>query len=299
MKLAERREEQKKRDQLTCNEKKNKFTEQNDSTESVGGRSEQSHDGEKVIKIETRRFDRKSGKYENEDWKDDPKKRNRTNKKTINKRDGKERKDEYSRRYSDNKRNNESDPRRKTKTFKGSEGSRADIRKINESENKSESRDKGGEDSTGLETNKSRSFDDLRFLSSAVQKSIELPPIDDYKNKKRSSSLEFARSDNTSPIIEAQKTILKRKEKNDLKRTENSNALRSRKDISNRRSYAESKGVSKKKDRSDGKVEDSKDGNSKSGDGVNSRDKENSKSRDAAARAERRIRNKVTIAFIV
>lgn len=298
LKLAERREEQKKRELHNTSEKRQDTGEVLDTSDTNDLNEQIKTTEEKSVKPERKRYDnRKGNKYENDDWKDDNKKRNR-NEKSNSKRDGRDRKEEYSRRNID-KKANDSDLRRKAKMYKGSDPSKSDKKKTSslhdEQENKhcSVNQEKTKKE-VEIPEKKSRSIDDLSCILGveSYNSGIGIQP-----NLKRSKSLETSRPEKNIEsflISDIEKIILQKREKSlmkDSKQAENSSTFRSRKDLSNKK-YMDNKMSLKNKERSHEKHEEmieeqSSKNTHESGCGGDFTNKPKE-----VSRAERRIRNK-------
>lgn len=297
LRLAERREEQKKRDLLNSGDKKT------DTDLGEADTGEGTGEQPKIPEEKTSRFEKKKYEYRkkyDDDWKDE-KKRGR-NDRTNMKRDGRDRKDDY--RRNQDKKTSDSDLRRKVKTFKNSEYSKVTDDKKKSStvahdqvegkmqeefdKNKIENKDQE------LSKDKWKSVDDLVLTSNVERKNSDKIEIENNDNivgiKKRHSSLENLRHEEKSPTEPPPKKVtLLQREKQVPKEIKD----RSRKDLSSHKSTSESKAYShKKKERFHEKQEEAKDSSEA---GSKSRDQESegncTKSKDAP-RSDRRIRNK-------
>ncbi|CAH1404887.1 unnamed protein product [Nezara viridula] len=298
LRLAERREEQKKRDLLNSGDKKI------DTDLGEADPGEGAGEQPKILEEKSSRFEKKKyeyrKKYDNDDWKDE-KKRGR-NDRTNMKRDGRDRKDDY--RRNQDKKASDSDLRRKVKTFKNTEFSKVvdDKKKASavvhdQSEGKMlEDYDKNQMEKNDNELSKDKwkSVDDLVLTSTVERKNsdkIEVESSDTLgASKKRHSSLENLRhEEKCSAEPPPKKVTLLQREKQEPKEMKD----RSRKDLSSHKPLTETKTYShKKKERFHEKQGENKDTTEP---GSKMRDKESegncTKSKDLP-RSDRRIRNK-------
>lgn len=306
LKLAERREELKKKELQGSSEKRQDTIEVNDISEVNDiGNDQVKSPQEKIVKTEKKRYDNRKGSKYDDDWKDDTKKRNR-NEKPHSKRDGRDRKDDFSRRNND-KKNSDSDLRRKAKTYKGSELSKSDKKKTSSTNddlgNKQLSIQVKKKEEINVPEKKYKSLDDLTFISVLQNKKSDdsTHALKHGGLKKRSTSLENSGSEKNvienSLAVEIEKSILRKKEKNNLKDSkpsENNTLLRSRKDTSSKKPHMDEKSISSKnKDRSHEKLEDCKEEQcvKPSAQETGSTGESTTKAKEPS-RSERRIRNK-------
>lgn len=303
LRLAERREEQKKRDLLNSGDKKA------DTDLGEADPSEGTGEQPKMSEEKTSRFEKKKYEYRkkyDDDWKDE-KKRGRSDRANL-KRDGRERKDDY--RRNQDKKLSDSDLRRKVKTFKNSEFSKVmdDKKKsstvvqeqvegkMEEDSGKNKTENKDNE----LSKDKWKSVDDLVLTSTIERKNSDKIVTENNDItvviKKRHSSLENLRHEEKCPTEPPPKKVtLLQREKQEPKEIKD----RSRKDLSSHKSMNETKAYShKKKERFHEKHEESKD-SSEPGSKIRDQETEGNftKSKDAP-RSDRRIRNKVSILFL-
>ncbi|XP_014277026.1 regulator of nonsense transcripts 3B isoform X2 [Halyomorpha halys] len=296
LRLAERREEQKKRDLLNSGDKKTEF-DLGEADPGEGTGEQPKAPEEKTSRFEKKKYEYRK-KYDNDDWKDE-KKRSRNERSNL-KRDGRERKDDY--RRNQDKKTSDSDLRRKVKTFKNSEFSKVmdDKKKSSAVHEEVDGKVQEGTDKNKIEKKDSelskdkwKSVDDLVLTSTVERKNSDKIVIENNDvivgSKKRHSSLENLRHEEKCPVEPPPKKVtLLQREKKEPKESKD----RSRKDLSSHKPMNEAKMYShKKKERFHEKQED-KDTNEP---GSKSRDHESegncTKSKDVP-RSDRRIRNK-------